>query len=183
MKNKTILLTFTLFVIVVFTGCTSGNNEGDSNAPAIDTPGNKELSDSQIIEKYIATIGEPDYDITKILGDGKITYIGGTNGTNSTDAVQSRRYNTNLFGESLSMITSLEAGYVTDMSITPESGTYDDWLKKITGSLGNPDETIEAYKNQNEEVRASAWNLDDGSLTLQSACGTVLLRVNGRIKK
>ena len=81
------------------------------------------------------------------------------------------------------MVTSLEAGNVTDMSITPESGTYDDWLNKISGSLGNPDETIEAYKNQNEEVRASAWNLDDGSLTLQSACGTVLLRVNGRIKK
>ena len=177
MKNKTILLTLTLCVIVVFTGCTSSNNEGDSNAPAIDTPGNKELSDSQMIEEYIATIGESDYDITKILGDGKITFTDGTN------AVQSRRYNTNLFGESLSMITSLEAGNVTDMSITPESGTYDDWLNKITGSLGNPDETIEAYKNQNEEVRASAWNLDDGSLTLQSACGTVLLRVNGRIKK
>lgn len=177
MKNKTILLTLTLCVIVVFTGCTSSNNDGDSNAPAIDTPGNKELSDSQMIEEYIATIGESDYDITKILGDGKITFTDGTN------AVQSRRYNTNLFGESLSMITSLEAGNVTDMSITPESGTYDDWLNKITGSLGNPDETIEAYKNQNEEVRASAWNLDDGSLTLQSACGTVLLRVNGRIKK
>lgn len=177
MKNKTILLTLTLFVIVVFTGCTSNNNEGDSNAPAIDTPGNKELSDSQMIEKYIATIGEPDYDITKILDDGKITFIDGTN------AVQSRRYNTNLFGEALSMVTSLEEGNVTDMSITPESGTYDDWLSKISGSLGNPDETIEAYKNQNEEVRASAWNLDDGSLTLQSACGTVLLRVNGRIKK
>lgn len=180
MKNKTILLTFTLFVIVVFTGCTSGNNEGDSNAPAIDTPGNKELSDSRLLEEYIATIGEPDYDITKILGDGKTTFIDGTNGTN---AVQSRRYSTNLFGEALSMVTSLEAGNVTDISITPESGTYEDWLNKITGSLGNPDETIEAYKNQNEEVRASAWNLDDGSLTLQSACGTVLLRVNGRIKK
>ena len=177
MKNKTILLTLTLCVIVVFSGCTSSNNDGDSNAPAIDTPGNKELSDSQIIEKYIATIGEPDYDITKILGDGKITFTDGTN------AVQSRRYNTNLFGESLSMVTSLKSGNVTDMSITPESGTYDDWLNKITGSLGNPDETIEAYKNQNEEVRASAWNLDEGSLTLQSACGTVLLRVNGRIKK
>ena len=177
MKNKTILLTLTLCVIVVFTGCTSSNNEGDSNAPAIDTPGNKELTDSQMIEKYIATIGEPDYDITKILGDGKITFTDGTN------AVQSRRYNTNLFGEPLSMVTSLEAGNVMDMSITPESGTYEDWLNKITGSLGNPDEIIEAYKNQNEEVRASAWNLDDGSLTLQSACGTVLLRVNGRIKK
>lgn len=177
MKNKTILLTLTLCVIVVFTGCTTSNNDEDSNAPAIDTPGNKELSDSQMIEEYIATIGESDYDITKILGDGKITFTDGTN------AVQSRRYNTNLFGESLSMVTSLKAGNVTDMSITPESGTYDDWLNKITGSLGNPDETIEAYKNQNEEVRASAWNLDDGSLTLQSACGTVLLRVNGRIKK
>ena len=177
MKNKTILLTLTLFVIVVFTGCTSSNNQGDSNAPAIDTPCNKELSDSQMIEKYITTIGESDYDITKILGDGKITFTDGTN------AVQSRRYNTNLFGEALSMVTSLEAGNVTDMSITPESGTYDDWLNRITGSLGNPDETIEAYKNQNEEVQASAWNLNDGSLTLQSACGTVLLRVNGRIKK
>ena len=177
MKNKTILLTLTLFVIVVFTGCTSSNNQGDSNAPAIDTPGNKELSDSQMIEKYITTIGESDYDITKILGDGKITFTDGTN------AVQSRRYNTNLFGEALSMVTSLEAGNVTDMSITPESGTYDDWLNRITGSLGNPDETIEAYKNQNEEVQVSAWNLNDGSLTLQSACGTVLLRVNGRIKK
>ena len=177
MKNKTILLTLTLFVIVVFTGCTSSNNQGDSNAPAIDTPGNKELSDSQMIEKYITTIGESDYDITKILGDGKITFTDGTN------AVQSRRYNTNLFGEALSMVTSLEAGNVTDMSITPESGTYNDWLNRITGSLGNPDETIEAYKNQNEEVQVSAWNLNDGSLTLQSACGTVLLRVNGRIKK
>jgi hypothetical protein len=100
-----------------------------------------------------------------------------------TNSVQLRRYNTNLFGESLSMITSLQDGNVTDMSITPETGTYGEWFNRITGSLGNPDETIEAYKNQNQEVRASAWNLDDGSLTLQSACGTVLLRMNGRVKK
>lgn len=177
MKNRTILLTLIVYAIVVFTGCTSGKDEGDYNAPAIDTPGNKKLSDSETIEKYIATIGKPDNAITNILGDGKSTMVDGTN------SVQLRRYNTNLFGESLSMITSLQDGNVTDMSITPETGTYGEWFNRITGSLGNPDETIEAYKNQNQEVRASAWNLDDGSLTLQSACGTVLLRMNGRIKK
>lgn len=177
MKKRTILLTLIMCTIVVFAGCTSGNDDGDGNAPAIDTPGNKKLSDLETIEKYIATIGEADEDITNTLGESKATI------SEDTKSVQSRRNNTNLFGESLSMITSLKDGNITDMSITPVSGTYDDWFNRITGSLGIPDETIEAYKNQSQEVRASAWNLGDGSLTLQSACGTVLLRVNGRNKK
>lgn len=173
MKKKTILLTLIISVIVVFTGCSSSDNQGDSNAPAIDTPGNKELTDLKKVEQYIATIGGSDNGIVSLLGDGLETV------DEKNNSVILRRYQTNLFGESLPMITSLEDGNITDMSITPQSGTYDDWFNRITASLGKPDETIEGYKNQSEEVRASAWNLDDGSLTLQSASGTVLLRVNG----
>lgn len=177
MKNRNILLTLIVCVIVVFTGCTSGNDVGDNHAPAIDTPGNKELSDLEIIEKYIATIGGADQEIINILGDGKATV------SEDMNAVELRRYNTYLFGESLSMVTSLEDGNIMDMSITPESGTYDEWFNRITGTLGKPDERIEAYQDEIQDVQASAWNLDNGSLTLQSVCGTVLLRMNGRIKK
>lgn len=176
MKNRMILLTLILYIIVVFTGCTSSDKEGDNHAPAIDTPGSKELSDLEKVEKYIAIIGSSDYDMTRTFGTGKATVLEGT------DLVQLRRYNMNLFGQSLSMVTSLEDGNVADMSITPESGTYEDWFNRITGSLGIPDETIAVYQNQSDEVRASAWNLNDGSFTLQSACGTVVLRMNGRIK-
>lgn len=177
MKKKTILLTLIISVVVVFTGCTSLNNQGDNNTPAIDTPSNKELTDLEKVEQYIATIGGSDMGIVSLLGDGVETV------DEKNNSVILRRYTMNLFGESLSMVTSLADGNITDMSITPESGTYDDWFNRITGSLGKPDETIEGYKNQSEEVRASAWNLDDGSLTLQSACGTVLLKVNGTMKK
>ncbi|WP_455716157.1 hypothetical protein [Anaerosporobacter sp.] len=177
MKKKTILLTLIISVIVVFTGCTSGNHQGDTNTPAIDTPGNKELTDLEKVEQYISRIGGSDIGIVNVLGEGVKTV------DEKNNAVTLRRYQTTLFGESLSMITSLEDGNITDMSITPKSGTYDDWFNRISGTLGKPDETIEAYQNQNEEVRASAWNLDEGSLTLQSACGTVLLKVNGTMKK
>ncbi|WP_310605541.1 hypothetical protein [Anaerosporobacter sp.] len=172
MKKKTLLLMIIMCVIGSFTGCSSENKKEENDTPAIDTPSNKKLSELEMLEKYMSIMGDTDEEVVSVLGYGTKTI------DENSNAIVLRRYSLNLFGEILSMILSLEDGNVMDMSITPTSGTYDEWLQKITELLGNPDETVEAYKDQSQEVRASAWNLDNGSLTLRSVGGMVLLRVN-----
>lgn len=173
MKKKTILLTLIISVIVVFTGCTSSNNQGDSNAPAIDTPGNKELTDLEKVRQYITTIGGSDLNVVNLLGDGIETV------DEKNQSVILRRYEMNLFGKSVPLVMNIEGGNITDMVIIPKSGSYTEWFDEITDTLGKPDEILDVYRDFNQEVKASAWTLDDGSLTLQSTCGTVLLRMNG----
>lgn len=171
MKKKIILLTLIISVIVVFTGCTS-SNQGDSNAPAIETPGNKELTDLEKVKQYISTIGGSDLNIVNLLGDGIETI-------DEKNSVILRRYETNLFGKTLSLVMNIDGGNISDIMIIPESGSYPEWLNEITNTLGEPDEILAAYKDTDKEVQASAWTLNGGSLTLQTTGGTVLLRMNG----
>ncbi|WP_167956121.1 hypothetical protein [Anaerosporobacter faecicola] len=121
-----------------------------------------------LLQWCIASIGENDNSFVDLWGNGKCT-------KEEYGDITLRRYHLVLFEQKVDMLTSVEHGRISAITIIPDKGDYTVWFQILRNSFGNPQETIQQKVGLSDDLDASAWNIGEGSIDLRSTYGGVEL--------
>lgn len=137
------------------------SKEGEKEYYVAEFPELVQRGDScALLQWCITSIGESEDCFVSLWGNGKCT--------DENNEIKLRRYPLVLFEQKVDVITSVEHGRISAITISPEKGDYTIWFQILQNSFGTPQESIQKKVGRSDMLCASAWNIGEGSLDLRT---------------
>ena len=170
--KKNFLLLIGFLTLMSLAGCTNINS-GAKKEITVKESVNEEKQSDDILFTLTQIVGKGDEDIVKKLGEGK----------EENGIVFSREYNMDVLkGNALVTIGYNEYKVVDSVNILPNDTDYDgniELLNKVFGKYSERND--DSKESEVEDRKYCIWKLDDCTLTLMHAYGSLSVEIRKNI--